>query len=169
LLRFQRAGQSVPEGTRRQGPPSSGMLRSMEQERSAVVTGGHGGIGRECTRTLRAAGVHVVVGARDVARAKRELGELVRTSVEVLALDLASLASVRSFSESVGASASRRPPLHAVVCNAGVQIMGPPERTADGFEKTFGVNQSWPLSPAPSHDSSSGPPRSNRSRGKRNA
>lgn len=39
-----------------------------------VVTGGHAGIGGECTRRLLAAGARVVVASRDVDRARRELG-----------------------------------------------------------------------------------------------
>ena len=57
-----------------------------------------------------------------------------------MALDLASLASVRRFSEELARrlNAAELPPLHALVCNAGVQ--GARALTADGFEMTFGVN-----------------------------
>ena len=53
-------------------------------------------------------------------------------------LDLASLAAVRQFA--LEFSAGNRPPLRALVCNAGVQHVGPTQRTQDGFESTFGVN-----------------------------
>ena len=53
-------------------------------------------------------------------------------------LNLGSLAAIRHFV--LDFSAGNRPPLHAVVCNAGVQHVGPTQRTEDGFEATFAVN-----------------------------
>ena len=59
-----------------------------------------------------------------------------------MSLDLASLASVRAF----GAELTKRlstgsiPPLHAVVCNAGVNPLNKKTVTVDGFESTFGIN-----------------------------
>lgn len=106
---------------------------------SVIVTGGHTGIGGTCTRHLVAAGRHVVVASRDLARARRELGELAER-VELRPLDLDSLAAVRDFTDLLAASSADRPPLTAVVCNAGIQIVGPPERSADGFERTYAVN-----------------------------
>jgi NAD(P)-dependent dehydrogenase (short-subunit alcohol dehydrogenase family) len=109
-------------------------------EQSVVVTGGHAGIGGECTRSLLAGGARVLVASRDVERARHELAAPAGADVEFVALDLASLSSVRTFSDWLGETASRRPPLHALVCNAGVQLVAGPERTEDGFERTFGVN-----------------------------
>jgi NAD(P)-dependent dehydrogenase (short-subunit alcohol dehydrogenase family) len=57
--------------------------------------------------------------------------------VEALPLDLASLTSVRRFAASLG---PERPPLKAIVCNAGVQVVSGTTFTEDGFETTFGVN-----------------------------
>ena len=112
----------------------------MSATRSVVVTGGDSGIGRECTRALVAAGRHVVVGSRHEAQARKNLTSVSATQVEVRALDLGSLASVRAFADGLHTTRADRPPLDGLVCNAGVQIIGPPERTADGFERTFGVN-----------------------------
>ena len=53
-------------------------------------------------------------------------------------MDLASLTSVRAFVENVRAAGL--PPLHAIVCNAGVQVVSGTEWTEDGVEMTFGVN-----------------------------
>jgi NAD(P)-dependent dehydrogenase (short-subunit alcohol dehydrogenase family) len=58
--------------------------------------------------------------------------------VSVLKLDLASLKSIRSFTEAF--STAGLPPLFAIVCNAGLQTVGPATYTEDGFETTFGVN-----------------------------
>ncbi len=61
-------------------------------------------------------------------------------TIETMALDLASLASVRSFASKLGdrLKAADLPPLHGLVCNAAVQ--GARTFTADGFESTFGVS-----------------------------
>ena len=65
-----------------------------------------------------------------------------RPRVEVMELDLASLASVRRFAHSFN---ERREPLDILVCNAG--IMAPPQRleTADGLEQQFQACKLWPL------------------------
>jgi NAD(P)-dependent dehydrogenase (short-subunit alcohol dehydrogenase family) len=53
-------------------------------------------------------------------------------------LDLASLASVREFV--VEWKKSSYPPLKALICNAGLQVVTETTYTQDGFETTFGVN-----------------------------
>jgi len=55
-----------------------------------------------------------------------------------LQLDLGSLQSVRNFAEEF--IAQRLPPLRALVCNAGIQVISGMTFTEDGFETTFGVN-----------------------------
>jgi NAD(P)-dependent dehydrogenase (short-subunit alcohol dehydrogenase family) len=53
-------------------------------------------------------------------------------------MDLASLVSVRAFTDDFRAAGL--PPLHAIVCNAGLQVVSGTEWTDDGIEMTFGVN-----------------------------
>ena len=108
--------------------------------RVAVVTGGNGGLGLETVRELARKGAHVVMGARDLdkaARAQAEVvGELPDASIEVRALDLAALASVRAFAAEVLAA---HPEVDLLFANAGV--MATPEGTTeDGFETQFGIN-----------------------------
>jgi light-dependent protochlorophyllide reductase len=109
--------------------------------RTAVITGASTGLGLECARALLAndASWHVVLAVRDPARgadALAQLGEPGRcTMVE---MDLASLRSVRGFVQSL--RAAELPPVHALVCNAGVQVASGAEVTDDGVEMTFGVN-----------------------------
>jgi NAD(P)-dependent dehydrogenase (short-subunit alcohol dehydrogenase family) len=108
--------------------------------RTAVVTGANGGLGLETARALAAAGAHVVMAARNPAKADEAVADIRRTapgaSLELVALDLASLASVRDAADRVLAAHDR---IDLLVNNAGV--MGIPERrTADGFEMQFGVN-----------------------------
>src|SRR5918994_634267 len=108
--------------------------------RTAVVTGANGGLGLETTRALAAAGAHVVMAARNQDKAAEAVADIRRgapdASLEVVPLDLGSLASVREAAGRILASDER---IDILVNNAG--IMGIPERrTADGFEMQFGVN-----------------------------
>ncbi len=100
-----------------------------------LVTGGNGGIGAATVRGLAALGATVLLGARDRERGEAA-GRAIDGAVEVVQIDLASLASVRAAAASVRAARGR---LDVLVLNAGVWSR---ERrsTADGFELTFGVN-----------------------------
>jgi NAD(P)-dependent dehydrogenase (short-subunit alcohol dehydrogenase family) len=111
-----------------------------QRGRTAIVTGANSGLGLEATRALARAGAHVVLACRDVekgAAAAREIqGEARNGGIEVAALDLASLASVRAFAEKFRAEHDS---LDLLINNAGV--MAPPRRvTADGFELQIGTN-----------------------------
>lgn len=113
--------------------------------RTVVITGGNTGIGYECAAALAAdPGWHVVLACRDTARgaaAAQALSAATRNpAVEAMRLDLAKLASVRAFAAALVGTAGRRPPLHGLVCNAGVQLVRDVRYTADGVEATFGVN-----------------------------
>jgi len=109
-------------------------------QRVVLVTGGNSGIGFECARTLAGRGLGVVIASRDrhasasaVAAIRRETGN---DAVSEMGLDLGSFDSVRAFARE---AATRALPLHAVVCNAGLQVSRP-VRSADGYELTFAVN-----------------------------
>jgi NAD(P)-dependent dehydrogenase (short-subunit alcohol dehydrogenase family) len=123
--------------------------------RTAIITGGNSGLGYACAQTLLedASGAvpwNVILACRDPARAQaavehlRDVAKAAGSSarVEAVRLDLASLKSVREFAGEVGRrlDAGKLPPLHALVCNAGVQSGAKQTFTADGFESTFGVN-----------------------------
>jgi NAD(P)-dependent dehydrogenase (short-subunit alcohol dehydrogenase family) len=108
--------------------------------RTVIITGANAGLGLECARDLLARddSWHVVLAVRNPelgAAAIAELGSPDRCSV--IRCDLASLKSVRAFTEAFGAAAL--PPLHAIVCNAGLQTVES-KLTGDGVEMTFGVN-----------------------------
>jgi light-dependent protochlorophyllide reductase len=109
--------------------------------RTAIITGASAGLGLECARALLAADPswHVVLAVRDVRRGSDAVAQLGRPGrCTVLEVDLASLSSVRSFVDAVRAASL--PPLQAIVCNAGVQVVSGTEKTAEGVEMTFGVN-----------------------------
>jgi NAD(P)-dependent dehydrogenase (short-subunit alcohol dehydrogenase family) len=112
-----------------------------DSTRAAIVTGANSGLGLECARALLATDPswHVVLAVRDPQRgaaAVQRLGAEQRCTV--MQLDLASLASVRGFIDN--SRAGVLPPIQAVICNAGVQVVSGVQSTADGHEMTFGVN-----------------------------
>jgi NAD(P)-dependent dehydrogenase (short-subunit alcohol dehydrogenase family) len=112
-----------------------------ESTRTAIITGANSGLGLQCARALLATDPswHLVLAVRDPKRgaaAVERLGDGARCTV--MQLNLASLSSVRDFIDDERAAGL--PPIHAVVCNAGVQLVSGAHTTADGYEMTFGVN-----------------------------
>jgi NAD(P)-dependent dehydrogenase (short-subunit alcohol dehydrogenase family) len=108
--------------------------------RTAVVTGANGGLGLETARALAAAGARVVMAARNQEKAAKAeaaiRGGAPDALLEIVELDLGSLASVRAAAEQILAGHET---IDVLVNNAGV--MGIPERqTSDGFEMQFGVD-----------------------------
>lgn len=105
-----------------------------------IVTGANSGVGLETTRQLVKQGGHVVLACRRVDAGNEVAATMngLAGSTEVLALDLASLASVRAFVEAYRAKHEQ---LHGLACNAGfVNMTGDVEHTEDGLESTIGVS-----------------------------
>jgi NAD(P)-dependent dehydrogenase (short-subunit alcohol dehydrogenase family) len=100
--------------------------------RTAVVTGANSGIGRAAARELARVGARVVLAVRDEEKGRAAAAEM-PGAVEVRALDLADLASVRAFAEGWDGD------LDVLVNNAGIMAV-PEGRTADGFELQLGTN-----------------------------
>lgn len=71
-------------------------------DKVAIVTGGNTGIGLETTRTLAAAGATVIVPARDVEKAKKNLYGI--PNVEIASMDLMLPASIDTFADEFLAS-----------------------------------------------------------------
>jgi NAD(P)-dependent dehydrogenase (short-subunit alcohol dehydrogenase family) len=106
----------------------------------AVITGANGGLGLASAKTLAAKGAHVVMAARDQDKAARARDEIVaehpEASLEIVELDLGSLASVEAAADSIAAKHDR---IDILMCNAGV--MATPQGTSeDGFDTQFGIN-----------------------------
>jgi NAD(P)-dependent dehydrogenase (short-subunit alcohol dehydrogenase family) len=106
-----------------------------------VVTGANSGTGKEAARRLAEAGADVIMAVRTVAKGEQARQEILarypEARLRVGRVDLADLASVREFAESMLADGK---PVDALLNNAGV--MAPPTRmtTSDGFELQFGSN-----------------------------
>jgi len=105
-----------------------------------LITGGNTGIGKETAIALAGMGAQVVFTARNPQKGRDALVEIRErsgsTNVEVMALDLASLASVREFATAFAAAHDR---LDVLVNNAG-SVLGKRSETEDGYETTFQVN-----------------------------
>ncbi len=108
--------------------------------RTALVTGANTGIGFEAARALAQHGARVLLACRSEAKAAAAL-ERIRAvvpscDIEMVSLDLASLASVRAAAAAVVGLTER---LDLLINNAGVMAL-PKRTTADGFEMQFGTN-----------------------------
>jgi NAD(P)-dependent dehydrogenase (short-subunit alcohol dehydrogenase family) len=122
---------------------------------NVLVTGANSGLGLRCATVLAGKGARVLLACRSPQRGAAAL-DLVAVQAtgpkpELVALDLAALASVRDAAGVIRDVLDDR--LHILLNNAAV--MAPPfGRTADGFETQFGTNHlghaalTWLLMPA---------------------
>jgi NAD(P)-dependent dehydrogenase (short-subunit alcohol dehydrogenase family) len=102
--------------------------------KTAIVTGGGTGIGLETVKTLSNAGATVIVPARDVEKAKKNLEGL--SNVELEKLDLIDPQSIDAFTEKFLASGR---PLHLLINNAGIMFV-PLRRDSRGYESQLATN-----------------------------
>src|SRR6266851_2387859 len=106
------------------------------------VTGVSAGLGVETARSLAAHGAHVVGAARDLKKADAATAQVRKDAeanggrFELVALDLASLKSVRACAEGL---LKKGEPFDVVIANAGVMAT-PFTNTAEHFETQFGTN-----------------------------
>lgn len=107
----------------------------------ALITGANSGIGFHTALQLARAGGGVILACRDLVKADaakaRILAQIPAAEVETLALDLASLESVRTASSAFLSSGRR---LDRLINNAGVMALPQRRTTKDGFELQLGTN-----------------------------
>jgi NAD(P)-dependent dehydrogenase (short-subunit alcohol dehydrogenase family) len=104
------------------------------REKVAIVTGGNTGIGLETTKQLAAAGAIVIVPARDVEKAKKNLQGI--HNVELEEMDLIDPKSIDAFAQKFLASGR---PLHLLINNAGIMWV-PLRRDSRGIESQLATN-----------------------------
>lgn len=113
--------------------------------KTVIVTGGNSGIGLESARNLAERGARVIIACRSVKRASAARDEIIRTTgnsdVHYRQLDLASLRSVREFSELILKTEKR---LDVLINNAGAGGLGN-VRTPDGLHVGMQVNYFGPF------------------------
>src|SRR5262249_7140815 len=107
----------------------------------AVITGGNSGIGKEAAVELARLGAHVVIAARNPAKAAAAAKEVQQRAnasgrVEAIPIDLASLRSVRGFVETYSGRHDR---LDILINNAGC-VLAKRIITEDGHEAQFQIN-----------------------------
>ena len=105
-----------------------------------IITGANTGIGKITAIDMAKRQARVIMACRSVERGERAVEEVRRasgsTNVVFQQLDLASLTSVRRFSERVLKEESR---IDILINNAGIMDC-PYWKTEDGFEMQLGVN-----------------------------
>jgi NAD(P)-dependent dehydrogenase (short-subunit alcohol dehydrogenase family) len=108
--------------------------------KTLVVTGANSGIGLEAAKVFAASGAKLVMACRSTRKGDEAREAILALSssadVDVLALDLAELASIRRFADTLR---ERFTTLDVLVNTAGVMAL-PYRRTADGFEMQLGTN-----------------------------
>ncbi len=120
------------------------MQTPIKASKTVIITGGNSGLGYYCAQAIAQSCTnwHIIIASRNLPRVEEAVQQLTAETnysfIEGMTLDLASLASVRQFVQDF--QTRKHPPLEAIVCNAGVQIVSGTRYTEDGFEMTFGVN-----------------------------
>jgi retinol dehydrogenase 12 len=115
------------------------------KDKICLITGATSGIGKETAFALAGMGFHIVIPARNIEKAeivKKEILESnVKSSVDVMSCDLASLKDVKRFTDEFR---SKYDQLDVLINNAGIWETQRKE-SADGIELTFAVNHLAPF------------------------
>jgi len=100
----------------------------------AIVTGGYAGIGLETTKTLASVGAQVIIPARDLEKAKKNLEGI--KNIEIEKLDLMDPKSINTFAERFISSGRK---LDLLINNAGIMWV-PLRRDNRGIESQLATN-----------------------------
>jgi len=114
---------------------------SSQSGKTVLVTGGGRGIGEQAVKKLVKLGCRVIMGCRSPEVVQKKFDDTfkdhaVSGSWEVYHLDLMSLASVRTFAQTIIALDC---PIHVLINNAGI-MFGDRKVTEDGFESQLATN-----------------------------
>jgi NAD(P)-dependent dehydrogenase (short-subunit alcohol dehydrogenase family) len=116
------------------------------QGKIVLITGADKGIGRETTRGIAKTGATIVMASLNPQEEGNPVCDAIKQEsgnphIEVMALDLASLDSIRDF---VRQCSQKYQQLHVLINNAGVYCHTRGE-TKHGFERTIGINLLGPF------------------------
>ena len=112
--------------------------------KTVIITGGNKGLGFACARNIvqSKSRWQVIIACRNEETAKEAVENIILEtgikSISFLKLDLSSFQSVRDFVNSF--LQAGYPPLHGIICNAGIALGDEITTTNDGIETTFQVN-----------------------------
>ncbi|MFD2654876.1 SDR family NAD(P)-dependent oxidoreductase [Gracilibacillus thailandensis] len=115
-----------------------------KEKKTVIITGGNTGLGYECAKVIAKANNdwHIILASRNKERVNTAAQELIQTTgnqhISGMVVDLASFSSIHHFVHQF--NEADLPPLHSIICNAGVQFVQGTQATVDGIEATFGVN-----------------------------
>jgi len=105
-----------------------------------IVTGTTSGLGKEIARVLASKHASVIMAIRNIIKGERVLNEIKDefpgSNLLIQELDLASLESIRNFSENILKEFTH---IDVLINNAGI-MMCPYSKTKDGFEIQMGTN-----------------------------
>ena len=117
--------------------PKSPSLIDMKSKR-VIITGANSGLGKESAFALAKLGAEIVLAVRDINKGQSVKNQILNQTpsavIEVAALDLMDLDSVRKF-----AASQSTKPIDVLLNNAGIMAV-PFEKTKDGFESQMGTN-----------------------------
>lgn len=115
------------------------------ERKLAIITGADGGMGMEITRAVAREGYAVIMACCSLSKAEPKCRELAKETgnknMEVWEIDLASLASVKTFANRV---LQRNTSIALLMNNAGTMETGL-HITEDGLERTVSVNYVGPF------------------------
>ena len=115
------------------------------EKRTVIVTGGNSGLGYQCAKNIamKDKDYTLVLACRNPEKAAKAIqdmkAETGNENIHSVALDLASLDSVRAFKALY--KKENFPPLYSIVCNAGLNRT-PLEYTKDG-PHSAGIYKRW--------------------------
>jgi len=118
---------------------------SNQRGKVIIVTGATSGLGKQASKILSEKEATVVMGVRNVDKAEEVKKEFLKSnpkaSVDILKLELGSLASIKEFANTFLTKYDR---LDVLINNAGI-MMCPYSKTSDGFEIQMGTNHFGPF------------------------
>ncbi len=108
--------------------------------KTAIVTGGNGGIGLGIARGLAGAGANIVVAARNPSKTESAVREIASLGVGAIGVAM-DVTDEDSVAESVSATVSEFGGVDILVNNAGIGIRKPPQDyTLDEWRRVVGIN-----------------------------